>query len=111
LDTPTCRAGIANDTVAGWSQAALGGNDKFFSGKMAQRGGQELLRLAEAIGLGRIEEGDAIIRGPADRFHRRRRVRRSPVATELPGAEGDPRDVEAALAQDGVFHRVLLCET
>ena len=74
----------------GTYEPALGGDDDLVAGQLAQSCRQKLLGLAESVGLGRVEEGDTLVGSPADGFHRRDRVRRSPVATQLPGAKGDP---------------------
>jgi hypothetical protein len=48
-------AGVANQAAVSWPQSALGGDDDLLTRNPTQPGRQELLGLAEAVGLGGVE--------------------------------------------------------
>ena len=61
---------VTNQAAVSGPQSALGGDDDPLTGDTTQRGGQELLGLPEAVGLGRVEEGDTLVDSPPDGSHR-----------------------------------------
>ena len=83
-------AGVPDQVAVNGPEPALGGQDDLVTGETTQRGRQELLGLPEAVGLGGVEKGDTRIDSAPDGVQCRRGIGRSPVATELPGAEGQP---------------------
>ena len=72
----------------------------------AQRVGQDLLGLAEPVGLGGVEEVHTQVEGVADRPLRLVGVVGTPLARDLPGAERDPRHLQLGLAQSRHLHPV-----
>jgi len=70
-----------------------------------QRLADDFLGAAEAVDRRRIDDGDALIEGGADRVDRFRLFAAAPhPAAYGPGAEGDARDFERGAGDPGELH-------
>jgi hypothetical protein len=89
----SCRAAVADGLAAVLAKAALCGDHDRLAGRSdlrSQRLPQELLRGAEPVGVGGVEQRDSEVERLARRCDCRTAVDAAPVAARRPVAEGDP---------------------
>ena len=90
-------ARIAHQPVVSHPQAALGGDHDLVAvvfDVIPQRVPEHALRGTEAVAVGRVEEVDSQLACLPDRRDPLVLVELPPLPSELPGAEGDRRDLE-----------------
>ena len=98
--------GIADETLVGHPQAALGRDHDLLAPVVevvAQRPAEESLRGAEAVTLSGVEKVDSELASTANRGDPLVLVELPPLTPQLPGAEGNRGDLQASHAEcDGV---------
>jgi hypothetical protein len=91
------RAGIADEAVVGHPQAALGRDHHLVAvvlDVIAERLPEHSLGGAKAVATSGVEEVDPELLSLANRSDRLPLIELPPLAPELPGAEGDRRDLQ-----------------
>jgi hypothetical protein len=96
------RAGVADEAVVGHPQAALGRDHHLVAAVLdviAERLPEHSLGGAEAVAMSGVEEVDSQLARLPDRRDPLVLVELPPLASELPGAEGDRGDLEFGLTE------------